>query len=521
MNKTLERRLRLCKSLPSLPSVAIEVLDLCQRAQFNMKDLARVISNDPALAAKILRVANSPLFNSRREVTQLSQALVWMGTQSVQTLALSFSLVQGLTNARDTGFDHDSYWKRSVLCAVAAQELARVIGLHHWEEVFLAALLQDIGMLALAKVYGEDYGAVVKRAQGDHRELLTLEREHFAGDHLTAGVWLARHWRLPDLLRQAIAQSHNATITNSKDSQQRLIACVTHSGNLARVWLDGDPAEVLEQARQRTTETFGIDNKSFDALMDAVAQRVPEVSALFELASDTADETMAILDGARETLVMLNIQAVQQTRDLRKTTLTLERRTRQLEERSMRDHLTGLFGRRRLDEHLVGEFKRGVSRQRPLAAIFCDIDYFKKVNDTYGHQAGDTVLVKVAECLKNELGADAFVARYGGEEFVIVLSGFGSERARSVAERLRKSVSKLAPTTADQVVIPVTASFGVSVTRGDTFKGPGELLQAADTALYAAKRQGRNRVILHRDVTQGGARDNKAQALTPCAVAAP
>ena len=195
---------------------------------------------------------------------------------------------------------------------------------------------------------------------------------------------------------------------------------------------------------------------------------------------------------------------------------------RRLEVLAAQDQLTGLANRRRFDEVLEREARRAVREGTPLSLLLIDLDHFKGYNDAYGHVAGDACLQTVCRALAQAVQRPGdMAARYGGEEFVIVLSGFGSERARSVAERLRKSVSKLAPTTADQVVIPVTASFGVSVTRGDTFKGPGELLQAADMALYAAKRQGRNRVILHRDVIQGGAHDNKAQALTPCTVAAP
>ena len=132
----------------------MEVLRLCRQRDFHMRDLASIISRDPALSAKVLKVANSALYGVAREITTVNQAVMWLGVQSVRTLALSFGLVRGRSSGKKQGFDHQTYWKRSIISAVAARRLAKQADSEWWEEAFLGGLLQDIGMLAMKAALG-------------------------------------------------------------------------------------------------------------------------------------------------------------------------------------------------------------------------------------------------------------------------------------------------------------------------------------------------------------------------------
>ncbi|MBS3943347.1 MAG: diguanylate cyclase [Dethiobacter sp.] len=159
------------------------------------------------------------------------------------------------------------------------------------------------------------------------------------------------------------------------------------------------------------------------------------------------------------------------------------------------DPLTGVLNRRAFMERMEGEMQRSKRQNEPYSVIMVDIDHFKKINDTYGHQAGDTVLHRFAKHLSSLLRSYEFVGRYGGEEFIISLTGTGENQAVRIAERLRASLVDLAITVSDnQEALPVTASFGVAGT-AVIAEGTGDmLLTKADQALYRAKREGRNRV---------------------------
>jgi HD-like signal output (HDOD) protein len=140
MDAQLGKRILACPTLPSLPAVAVEVVQLCQREEIDLKQVVSLLERDPALAAKILRIANSVSVAARSQVRTLTRALTLLGTNSVLTLALSFSLVSARRRTSRNGFDHDRYWRRALLSALGARLLAEELRLDP-EELFLAALL--------------------------------------------------------------------------------------------------------------------------------------------------------------------------------------------------------------------------------------------------------------------------------------------------------------------------------------------------------------------------------------------
>ncbi|MDM9629432.1 PleD family two-component system response regulator [Rhizobium sp. S152] len=164
-------------------------------------------------------------------------------------------------------------------------------------------------------------------------------------------------------------------------------------------------------------------------------------------------------------------------------------------ELAVTDPLTGLSNRRYLDNHLSTLFNRSMARGRPLSVLLTDIDRFKLVNDTYGHDAGDDVLREFASRIRSTVRGADLACRYGGEEFVVVMPDTSPEVAAAVAERLRAAVE-----TAPFVLKPsgqelhMTASFGIS-SRIASVITPGQLMKQADLALYEAKNGGRNRVV--------------------------
>jgi two-component system cell cycle response regulator len=164
-------------------------------------------------------------------------------------------------------------------------------------------------------------------------------------------------------------------------------------------------------------------------------------------------------------------------------------------EMAVTDSLTGLFNRRYLETHLAQLVGHAINRGKPLSVITLDVDYFKTVNDTHGHQAGDRVLQELAGRIRGAIRGVDLACRTGGEEFVVVLPGTEIGIAQRVAERLRQAVANRPFTAAPGFALNITISAGVAALNG-VDDNVDTILKQADQALYRAKREGRNCVIL-------------------------
>ncbi len=166
-----------------------------------------------------------------------------------------------------------------------------------------------------------------------------------------------------------------------------------------------------------------------------------------------------------------------------------------LSEDAMRDALTGLYNRRYLAETLEREFSRAQRVGAPIGVLMIDLDHFKRINDTFGHAAGDAVLVSVANCIQSLARTEDIPCRYGGEEFVLVMTNAREPIVQQRAEALRQAIEHLdLGSAAAPGLGPVTASIGLALYPQHGANG-NDVLQAADAAVYRAKAQGRNRVV--------------------------
>ena len=202
-----------------------------------------------------------------------------------------------------------------------------------------------------------------------------------------------------------------------------------------------------------------------------------------------AEYDIAELEKLYELTLDLNRQASDAQSTLARANVALKQREAQSAAASLTDALTGLGNRRRLDQALAIEISRAARTGGTLSAIMADVDHFKRVNDVYGHGAGDKVLARVGAILKSKTRATDIVARFGGEEFVVLMPLSGLGQAAAKAEQLRCA---LAAEHIEPLAVPVTSSFGVAELI------PGEdgeaFLHRVDAALYSAKEGGRNRV---------------------------
>ncbi|MGB0911311.1 MAG: sensor domain-containing diguanylate cyclase [Nitrospirales bacterium] len=501
MNPELEAKLQACTTLPSPPKVAVDLIQLANNPEASIGEIAATLQMDPALSIKILRIANSPLYANKRKVETLTQATLIIGLNGILALALSFSLVKSLQNEKTQGLDHALYWRRSFIAASVSQAVGKQCHLHCLEELFMATLMQDIGMLALDRTIPKLY-ATETLNQAFHSQVCMHEQETIQTTHAAVGSWLLANWNLPERLQLAVNASDDPDRVPSTDGRAQFTQCVALSGLIAELYLTNAKGQAIIDVAERAKTWIGIISEEFAELFDNMGALISNIETQFEYDIHSHLDTDLILENAREALLIRNMQAYRQVETLQVNTVILESQFQSLEQSSRLDPLTGAFNRSYLDEVIETTFKTAMSNTSPLSFIFLDLDHFKDVNDTHGHQVGDEILRGVASRLKAELRATDTIGRYGGEEFVIVMPGVNGAVAETICNRIVLAFREKAYEVSLSNFLKVTVSLGVaSLEEGQAFESAHEMTGAADQALYTSKTRGRDRWTAYRNLS--------------------
>ena len=226
--------------LPAMPQILLKLIELCETDEASMAELAKLISNDAGMAAKVLSVANSAAYHRGGGKVGLLQALNVLGSEFIKTIVISESVFQtfnGFPHA--SGIDLRGFWKHSLTVAVMAREVAKAIDYAQPEEAYLAGLLHDVGRLALLSAAPNEY--VRNFLMQDSADLCAIEQRFLQISHAEAGAWLIERWNLDSFMSDSVLYHHETT-ARVQDSHP-LIRIV----HLAHLLTDLDPSEALAQ----------------------------------------------------------------------------------------------------------------------------------------------------------------------------------------------------------------------------------------------------------------------------------
>jgi len=492
--------------LPSPPSIALRLLETLRMEEFSLGDIARTIQSDPALTARVLKVVNSTFYAPSDKIGSIEQALNTLGVHVVKNIALSFTLVEDLSLHSEGVFDIDYFWKRSIIAAIGAELFSDYLATDD-DAIYVAALLQDLGILIMHCYYPDEYSKLILEKNATRVPLDVLETKAFGFRHQDLCSEMLQMWGLPENIYMPIRYHHGYREAPEQYRHQARILFLSNA--LSSIFSDTESYEKMRFFSDVIKDDLQMSDTDLEALVDRGVGRIIEICTCYQIPAAEIKPLSTMLQEANESLCDMNLSYEKLLEEYRKEKLQAEKLAQELRisndqlnlanqkltDRAERDYLTGLYNRRYLFEFLDGELNRVKRYGACFSVMIFDIDFFKKVNDSYGHLAGDLVLKEISRVATEMKRNTDLLARYGGEEFVMVMPQTDLAGAAVIAERLRQAVEGL-EVVCDGQPIRKTISAGLA-----SFCGRSkdmtivELIDQADQALYSAKNSGRNRVV--------------------------
>lgn len=489
MNPEVLEKVLECKRLPTLPAVAMRVIEQTNKDNVSMKALAETIQNDQALAAKVLRTVNSSLFGLRQKCSSINQAIVMLGLSAVKTIALGFTLVGAIKDACGEEFDLSDHWRRGLYTAIAGKLIANHARLPNAEECFLGGLLQDVGVIALQQALGEEYLDIIRSAAGDHRALVKIELERLQTQHADIGAMLVSRWKLPDSLVMPVKYHERPTAA----PQEHLRTCrAVGLGNIAADLLcSPEPAEHLRKFYKNAEQWFGLNNVQSDEVLALITQQTREAATLLSVQTGQVADAKAVIEAARKQLAEMEIPDTGDPFAGQSGTPDADGT----------DELTGAASREKFERTLIAAFEQARAGAVPLSVALFDLDDFEQIHRDFGADACDNILIAMAgRIARAYAGARPLVCRYSDHAFGVVLPRTDRFTAVRLTEAARQTISKspvklIAGRAGAPPEVIVTASVGLAAIDSELaerFSDVNALTQVAEKAVVAARKAGRN-----------------------------
>ncbi|MHC4414229.1 MAG: sensor domain-containing diguanylate cyclase [Planctomycetota bacterium] len=355
------------------------------------------------------------------------------------------------------------------------------------EEAFLAALMQDIGMLALQTALGPRYDDLLAQTNGNHFLLPQSENTSLRFTHAEVGARLGERWHLPDQLVEPIRHHHG-----TDNGRKGTVGTVVLSLQVSSLVTAPDRSAALDVADSISQSALDLSLADERSLLAKTCEDARELSALLEVKVGEHPDVAALLAEADDALIKHQVDVQREGEHLRQS-------RRELAKEALTDGLTGIGNRKHFDQELTVRFEQAMADRGRLGLILVDVDRFKLLNDTHGHPAGDRALTELAGRLREGVQDAGLVCRYGGEEFAIIMPSASRVEAAMTAERLRKEIAQqqfdLGGVAPSGRSVRITVSFGVAALEpavAHLLHHPDVIVNLADSSLYAAKKAGRN-----------------------------
>ncbi len=475
-----------CPSLPSLPAVAAQVLELTSDPDVEMSDIADQITMDQALSAKVLRTVNSSFYGLRKRCSSIEKALIMLGLGPVKSLVLGFSLVSAFEGQDGDAFDYQSYWMRGLNTAVAAKITADAKGfVDDCDEAFLAGLLQDIGMIAMYRAMKARYNTVVESVGKDHSKLTRAEISEFDLQHAGVGAAIADKWKLPNEITVPINYHERPTACPSEHS--KVARCVALGNHIHDVLIADNPTAALRTAYARGKQWLDLTESQIDEIILKSGNASKEMSKVL-------DVEIGVQQDPQEVLAKADRQIINMTRDQEIESYSAKEVGSLVDGEEAIDSMTGVLNREGFKHAIRQVYSTVKPGEVDITVIQCSLSGLDSVLEAYDKQTHDDIIIGTASMLiKYFEPMGGAVCRLGATDFGVVLPevdrATASTTASSFSEQFEISLHNWVPAESDQR-FSIQVHIGLATLDEGTamlFVSPEKLVLASTKAVNAAK----------------------------------
>jgi len=273
--------------MPSLSTTVVKVLETCNETQASANDLKRVISLDPVLTGRVLKLINSAYFALGKPITSLTRAIIMLGVNTVKNLALSFAIMKNMKGSGSFhAFTTNEFWMHCLGVGVVAKSLAAAKGLFptEQEEYFVAGLLHDLGKLPLNKQFSEEYFQVCQSASKQSEPFYLSEDRRLGIDHCTVGAMIAKKWRLGESLIETLANHHHPD--DCTENSQELVSTISLANQIAIELQIGTAGDCITDRAmlEQLTDKVGVDYGQLSDFHESVSGEIEKARIFLEIA---------------------------------------------------------------------------------------------------------------------------------------------------------------------------------------------------------------------------------------------
>jgi diguanylate cyclase (GGDEF)-like protein len=475
-----------CPSLPSLPAVASQVLELTSDPDVKMSELADQIMMDQALSAKVLRTVNSSFYGLRKRCSSIEKALIMLGLGPVKSLVLGFSLVSAFESQSGDAFDYKDYWLRGLNTAVAAKLTADAKNFgDECDASFLTGLLQDIGMIAMYRAMRTRYNSVVESVEKDHSKLTRAEITEFDLQHAGVGSAIAAKWKLPEEITVPINYHERPTACPSEHS--KIARCVALGNLIHDVLTSENPTKPLRAVYSKGKQWLDLSESQIDDVIVKSGNASKEMAKVLEVEVEKLEEPQDILAKADRQLINM-------TRDHEVENYSAKEVGSLAEGIDAIDSMTGVLNREGFKHAIRQVYSTVKPGEVDITVIQCSIAGLESISETAGQQAHEDIIIGTAAMLiKYFEPMGGAVCRLGDADFGVVLPDVdrtsASRTASVFSDQFSVSIENWVP---DQPSIQETVQVHIGLATLDEgtallFVSPEKLVLASTKAVNAAK----------------------------------